>query len=304
MAFTFKQLRYFIAVAETGKVSDAAVAVNISASSVTEAIKDLEYYLGTELFERKRTGLDLTPEGFRFLTHATRILNDVQSARQFVHEDAQGVEGKLRIGCTITVAGYFLAGLLQRFRRAFPNVEVDIAEHSRMELETMVDKGDIDLAMLLVSNVRPSKKRNTVSLVRSQRRLWLANDHPLLEKDIVTLEDIAEQPYIQLLIDEASETTRTYWHKYKLEPRVVFKTASVEAVRSLVATGAGVTILSDMVHRPWSLEGDRINTVEVKQQIPSMDTGLMWSSKRATPDLVKRFIDFSRLQYTSGGHSR
>ena len=54
MAFTFKQLRYFVAVAETGKVSDAAVAVSISPSSVTEAIKDLEFYLGVELFERKR----------------------------------------------------------------------------------------------------------------------------------------------------------------------------------------------------------------------------------------------------------
>ena len=152
MAFTFKQLRYFIAVAETGKVSDAAVAVSISPSSVTEAIKDLEYYLGTRLFERKRTGLELTPEGFRFLTHANRILTDIEGARQFIHEDQHSVEGILRIGCTITVAGYFLSGLLQRFKRAFPNVEISIEENTRKELELMIDKGEIDIATLLVSN--------------------------------------------------------------------------------------------------------------------------------------------------------
>lgn len=301
MAFTFKQLRYFVAVAETGKVSDAAVAVSISPSSVTEAIKDLEFFLGVELFERKRTGLELTPEGYRFLTHANRILNDIKNARHAIHEDQYSVEGTLRVGCTITVAGYFLARLLQRFKHAYPNVEVIIEECPRVELEQRIDEGSIDIAVLLVSNVAANVNHNIVPLLRSQRRLWLPNDHPLLAKDIVTLEEVSREPYIQLMIDEAAQTTQSYWHKYHLEPKVVFKTSSVEAVRSLVATGAGVTILSDMVHRPWSLEGDRINTVEIKQQIPSMDTGLLWSNQRKPSDLTKHFIDFSRLQYTSGG---
>jgi len=301
MAFTFKQLRYFVAVAETGKVTDAAIAVSISASTITEGIKDLEYYLAVKLFDRTRTGLELTPEGYRFLTHSKRILADIDNAKHSIQDNQEGIQGKIVIGTTVTVSGYFLSRLLQRFSQAFPQVDVHIEEHTRKDIEKKIDQRDLDLGIILVSNVRQSKNRTLVPLIRSQRRLWLPVNHPLLQKDIVTLEDISKENYIQLTIDEAEHTTSSYWKKYKLKPKVVFKTTSVEAVRSLVATGKGVTILSDMVHRPWSVDGDRINTVEIKEKIPSMDTGLLWRSNTAPTDLVKTFIDFTRLLYTSGG---
>lgn len=300
MAFTFKQLRYFLAVVDAGKVSDAAIAVNISPSSITEAVKDLEDFLETKLFDRSRFGLELTPEGYRFLAYAKRILADIEGAKHFLQDDQTEMEGRITIGTTVTVSGYFLPRLIQRFNKAFPKVETMIKEHSRVDLEAMIDQGTIDIAVLLVSNVKLGKNRNIIPLIRSQRRLWVSANHPLLKKNVVTLEDVSKERYIQLLIDEAADTTLSYWKKNKLKPGTVFSTASVEGVRSLVATGTGVTILSDMVYRPWSLDGDRIETIEIKQRIPSMDTGLLWNSKRESNALLRHFIDFCRLQYTSG----
>lgn len=300
MAFTFKQLRYFLAVVDAGKVADAAIAVNISPSSISEAIKDLEFFLEARLFERSRFGLELTPEGYRFLTYAKRILADVEGAKHFLADDQTDMEGSIRIGTTATVSGYFLPRLTQRFNKAFPKVEVIVEEKSRVDLEAMIDRGKLDIAVLLVSNVKPGRNRNIVPLIRSQRRLWVAANHPLLEKNVVTLEDVSKERYIQLLIDEAADTTLSYWKKNKRKPNIVFSTASVEGVRSLVATGAGVTILSDMVYRPWSLDGDRIETIEIKQRIPSMDTGLLWNTRRESNELLRHFVDFCRLQYTSG----
>jgi DNA-binding transcriptional LysR family regulator len=115
----------------------------------------------------------------------------------------------------------------------------------------------------------------------------------------VTLQDISKEPYILLDIDESAETTNSYWHEYDLNPQVIFKTAMLESVRNLVATGTGITILSDMVYRPWSIDGDRIETIEIHEKIPSMDTGLMWSSKHQSSKLLKEFISFCRMQYTS-----
>ena len=68
------------------------------------------------------------------------------------------------------------------------------------------------------------------------------------------LEDVARYPYVLLTVDEADETTRQYWGE--LRPQVFVETSSIEAVRSIVANGNGVTILSDMVYRPWSLGGE------------------------------------------------
>ena len=124
--------------------------------------------------------------------------------------------------------------------------------------------------------------------------------HPLLSKPKVTLRDVAKEPYIQLTIDEAAKTTLSYWSKHNLTPDVVFLTDSVEAVRSLVATGAGVTILSDMVYRPWSLEGDKLESRELSAQIPTMDVGLAWSRSAELPAPARAFIEFCRMEFLSG----
>src|SRR3954463_16067645 len=82
MAFTIRQLQFFVAGAEQGSVSRAARNLSISQSSVTEAIKELESDLGVELFERHPRGLNITHKGHQFLRHATKILADVSDARR------------------------------------------------------------------------------------------------------------------------------------------------------------------------------------------------------------------------------
>ena len=72
------------------------------------------------------------------------------------------------------------------------------------------------------------------------------------------------------------ETVDRYWSAQKLKPKVVFRTKSIEAVRSLVAQDVGVTILSDLVFRPWSHDGGRIRRTVMSSAVPSMDLGLAY----------------------------
>jgi DNA-binding transcriptional LysR family regulator len=71
---------------------------------------------------------------------------------------------------------------------------------------------------------------------------------------------------------------------------VAFRTRSVEAVRSLVATGAGVALLPDLVYRPWSLEGDRIQSRDVDGTLPVVQVGLVWRRGLTTSDATDEFI--------------
>ncbi len=82
--------------------------------------------------------------------------------------------------------------------------------------------------------------------------------HPLAQQETITLEELAGQPLIQLMVEEIEESTRRLTAALPVKPQIAFRTRSVEAVRSLVATGAGLAILPSLVYRPWSLEGDRI----------------------------------------------
>ncbi len=136
---------------------------------------------------------------------------------------------------------------------------------------------------MLTSNLANHGELDAETLFRSRRRLWLPSDHALLASPQISLHDVAKQPYVMLTVDEASRTAGRYWDHYGLSPQVVFSTSSVEAVRSMVAAGMGVTILSDMVYRPWSLEGQRIEQRVMVEPVPSMDVGLTWARMRPFP---------------------
>jgi DNA-binding transcriptional LysR family regulator len=100
-----------------------------------------------------------------------------------------------------------------------------------------------------------------------------------------------------LTVDEAAHTSLKYWSKSPYQPGVTLRTSSVEAVRSLVANGLGVTILSDMVLRPWSLEGKRIETIVPRDAIPPMDVGLAWRRNARFTPVMEAFRAYFRQAF-------
>jgi DNA-binding transcriptional LysR family regulator len=259
MAFTLRQLQFFVAVAERGSVLRAAQHLSISQSSVTEAIKELERDLGVELFDRHPRGLTITHKGHQFLRHATKILADVSDARR-TFSGEQAAAGRLQLGVTSLVAGYVLSDLLARYRRAFPGVEVTAIEDNGDYLEHLLIGGELDVAVMVISNLRDRMALQAEILEVSPYRLWLPLGHKLSSAEIIGINDVASEPLIMLTVDEIEENTGKLLVALGARPHVAFRTRSVEAVRSLVATGAGIALLPDLVYRPWSLEGDRIES--------------------------------------------
>src|SRR5665213_3001449 len=275
MNFTLSQVRYFVAVAESDSISRAARQLSVSQSAVTESVKDLEGDLGALLLERSGRGVTLTHRGQVFLRHANRILETVTDAgRTLPGEDSPA--GELHLGASSVVAGYILADLLARFRRAFPAVTVDAFEDSPEYLEHLLVNGELDVAVMVVSRLRQTAALETGTIVQSAYRLWLPLGHPLASARTVSLADIAAAGQIMLSLDEIQETAEAFWREHGLRPTVAFRTRSVEAVRSLVATGAGIAVLPDLVYRPWSLEGDRIEARPMVEQMPPVRVGVVW----------------------------
>lgn len=299
MSITLRQLRYFVSAAETGKLSAAASECNVSQSAVTIAIKTLEDQMGVPLFERTAHGVELNMPGQRLLVRAREILALVSDAMRLPEEDESLDEGQgvVRVAATDTVMGYFLVPHLARFRARFPRIEIEVIELDRPNIEAGLVDGSLDVAVMLVSNLQNKRSLACSVLFPSQRRLWLPQKHPLLAKASVSLSEIAQEPFIMLTVDEAEVTARSYWTKLDLEPRVVMRSANVEAVRTAVARGLGIAILSDMVFRPWSLEGERIETRDVSDHVPSMDIGMAWKLGASHSGAVRAFIDFLQASY-------
>jgi DNA-binding transcriptional LysR family regulator len=290
MAFTLRQLQYFVAVAEQGSVTRAAQNLSISQSSITEALKELENDLGVVLFERHPRGLSITHNGHQFLRHATKILATVSDARTSFSGQQNIPSGTLNIGVTSLVAGYVLSDLLARYRRACPHVEVSAIEDNGGYLEHLLVGGELDVAVMVISNLRDRMALQAEILETSPYRLWLPMGHPLVSADIISIADIAREPLIMLTVDEIEENTGKLLTALGARPHVAFRTRSVEAVRSLVATGAGVALLPDLVYRPWSLEGDRIESRDVSGSLPVVQVGMVWRKGSSLPQAARDFV--------------
>ena len=207
MSITLRHIRYFLATAEAGQISRAAIDVGVSQSAVTAAVKQLEAYVGAKLFERHAQGVALTLEGSRFMRHARNIAASVNEALHFEQEPARKIRGTVRVGVTYTVAGYFLPQHQVRFARNYPDVNIELREAPRASIEEDLINGRLDTAVLLTSNIENSDQLDSETLIRSRRRLWLALDHPLTHVEAVHLGDVAREPYVMLTVDEAAKTT-------------------------------------------------------------------------------------------------
>ncbi len=273
---TLRQLRYFVAAARNGQFSMAASSENVSQSAITNAVLSLETELGVRLFDRLAQGVSLTADGQDFFHHACHILDSVRDATHKPRFRNAKLRGTVSIAASYTVLGYFLPDLLARFRASYPDVEIDLRDLPRDAIEQAVLEREVDLGVLILSNVPKLARFDHAVLVRSRRQLWVAPGHPLAQMPSPSLKEIAQHPYIMMMADEAEASTLAYWRSRRIRPNIVFRTMSMEAVRGLVAHGFGVTALSDMVFRPWSLEGKRIEARPILDVVPPMEVGAIW----------------------------
>jgi DNA-binding transcriptional LysR family regulator len=292
--FTLRQLQFFAAVARTRKISSAAVECHVTQSTMTAAIAELERALGTLLFDRGRNGVELTYHGHLFLQRATAVLEIAGDAARNPFQERGGVTGTLEIAASYTVLGYFLLPLIARFQQQHPGVRIVPVERGRVEIESAITAGEIELAVALTSNMGDMERFERQPLTRSRRQLWVAADHPLTKLPIASLQEVAAYPYILPMVDEGNIAALGYWQRAGLQPASFLHTSSMEAVREMVALGLAVTILSDMIFRPWSLDGRRLKTMSLTNDIPPMEVGLIW--KKGQPlspiaDALRRYLE-------------
>lgn len=294
---TLRQFRYFVAVAESGSVAAASRMLAIAQSALTKSLLELEAELGSQLFERSSRGMTLTPQGHRFLASARKVLGSVADAmRLHGGEAASGPEGMLAIGVTSLVAGYYLSELFSRYRRACPAVEVFVTEDTPQFLEHLLINGELDVAIMVSNALSEPQAMVAETLTRSPNRVWLPANHELTAREELTLAECAACDQIVLEADRIDELMRGVWVRHQLKPRVILRTSSLEAVRSLVGAGAGIAVLPDILYRPWTLDAEHVEVRRLRDEIPTVDVGLVWRRGSGLKPAATEFIELAREQ--------
>lgn len=222
------------------------------------------------------------------------MLTTLAAAVEETRSAVSSVTGQVRIAITDTVSEYLLLKVIAVICRQLPLLAFEPAERNRIDFEEGLRSGEFDLAVVLVSNLSTAPDIRRENLRKSTRQLWTSLDHPLAREKSVTLREIATLPFVLLDMDEHAETVDRYWSAMRMKPKVVFRTKSIEAVRSLVAQNVGVTTLSDLVFRPWSHDGGRIRRTRVSNAVPSMDLGLAYCRGTVRPQSTTAFAEALR----------
>ena len=131
--------------------------------------------------ERQRLGHRVVA---RFLQLARNVMAAVNEAMRTPLAEDMKQSGKVRVGVTYTVAGYFLPPHHARFARTYPRIRLELIELSREAIEKALVDGSLDIAVMLVSNLRNKRNLAHDTLIRSHRRLWLPVEHPFCQHDL------------------------------------------------------------------------------------------------------------------------
>ncbi len=237
------QLRYFVAVAETGNFTRAAKRCFVSQPSLSQQIQKLEEELGQPLFDRLGRRAELTPAGRAFVSRARRILLDVEDAARAVREQSGG--GRVRIGLVPSVAPYLLPELLPKMAELVPEAEIEVFEDFRTYLVEQIIRGNLDAAVL---SLPPDDRSIEAELLIAEPLLVaMPRGHSFAGKPDLSLRDLAGQPFI-MLGDSSSLAlqTRRFFGDHDLGLSVVARCAQVKTLKTLVAAGIGLAIVPRM----------------------------------------------------------
>ena len=240
------QLRYFLAVTQMGRFTQAARQCNVSQPSLSIQVAKLEEELGGPLFERTRRGGKLTARGEAFLPRARAILQEMEDAKLDAEALSGLAMGKVALGCMPTTGAHLLPPLLSAFRKAYPKIRIQLKEESSPGLAQDLEQGDLELALVDDAGLRPGLDRQ--SLLTEDILLALPTKHPLARKRGLALRDISREPFVLMKPGHGfRQITLDLFRKAGLEPNVVFESGGIETVQALVAAGLGFSLVPKMV---------------------------------------------------------
>ncbi|SAK81452.1 CysB family HTH-type transcriptional regulator [Caballeronia ptereochthonis] len=239
------------AVRQNFNLTEAAKALYTSQPGVSKAIIELEDELGVEIFTRhgKRVR-SLTEPGRIILASVEKILQEVESLKRVGKDYAAQDQGNLVIAATHTQARYSLPSAIAEFKKRFPKVHLSILQGSPTQVAEMVihDQADIAIATEAIANY---KELVSLPCFQWQHLAVMLPDHPLLERKILTLDDLAQYPIITY---EASFAGRTKINQAfglrNLTPDIVLEAIDADVIKTYVELGLGVGIMADIAFNP------------------------------------------------------
>ncbi|HHV11106.1 MAG TPA: LysR family transcriptional regulator [Clostridiales bacterium] len=287
MDINYELYKVFYHVAKSLSFSDAADALFISQSAVSQSIKTLEKRLNQTLFIRSTKRVALTKEGELLLKHVEPAINLIsRGENQLCADPKSGIQ--LRLAASDTICRYYLVPYLNNFHKKYPNIHIKVTNGTSLQCAKLLELGEVDV---IVTNSPNSALNNMMQIipVKEFRDIFIANPeaYPLADRP-VTLSELQQYPI--LMLDKRS-TTSIFLHNLFLEnsldlvPSV--ELSSNDLLIDLAKIGLGIAFIPDFCVR----DTDNLSVIDITTEIPSRLLVAAYNSDIPISDAAKYFID-------------
>lgn len=245
---TLTQLRYFVAIADSGcNITLAAERVHATQPGMSKQLKQLEDELGFLLFSRKGRSLDgITSGGMQVLAHARRLLDEAANIRAYAANQRGDAHGRLVLATTHTQARFVLPQAVARLKRAYPHVSVHLMPTADSEVLNMLAGGEADFALISTAGHAPDGGI-AIPLFRWRRKVLVPRDHPLAATAAPTLAQLAACPLVSYESSIRPDSSlRRAFASEGLEPQLAMTARDADLIKTYVRTGLGVGLLAEM----------------------------------------------------------
>ena len=243
-----RQVRAFCVLAHTGSFTQAARELHLTQSGISHSMKALESDIGCRLLDRMGKKVVLTQAGEQLLSHATKILQEMETARESLGHLGKWGRGRLRLGASTTACQHIIPTVLREFKESFPEHTINIEPGDTPELVASLLRHRIDLALSLEPSNEPQLEFHP--LFTDDLHFLVAPLHPWAKAGRVERSEIPRQNYI--LYRKHSLTFRLieeYFRREQMVLNTVIELGSMEATKELVKLGIGISILALWIAR-------------------------------------------------------
>jgi len=270
-----KDLRYLVAVADTGHFGKAAARCFVSQPTLSAQLRKLEEYLGVDLIERQPRQALLTPAGVEVVARARRIVEASDEVVEIALSHRDPLAGKLRIAFLPTIGPYLLPFVVQRLHKALPRLELMLHEHQTEPMLERLRAGDIDMGVLALPVELDGL--HAEPLYDEPFVVAMPAAHPLAERKQLRAEDLRGATLLLLeeghcLRDQALEVCS----RVPVREKQDFRGTSLETLRQMVAADAGITLLPELATRGAYAQSRGVVIRPFAKPVPARRIGAIW----------------------------
>jgi DNA-binding transcriptional LysR family regulator len=290
--YTLRQLAHFVAVADTGAISAAALKLHLSQGAVSAAVTELERIFKVQLMVRRKAhGVTLTPAGKHVYARAVVLLANAEELELSASSGGLELAGPLVIGCYLTLAPTVLPPLLDGFMARHPRVRLESVEGTQDGLPDRLFGGELDLAVVYDMDLPASL--GSVDLYTAAPYALLPARHRLAGRPRVSLAELAADPMVLLDAPPSSRHTLSLFERAGVEPNVRYRTTDFEVTRSLVGRGLGYSILVQHPAVDRSYEGLEIVSRPLTPAATLVPVKMIWPQDVRLTDRAQAMVDFA-----------